>query len=60
MQSLLYYTNMNFLFAICESCPLENRNSIDGFPITQSTDFPNTTHYQNTLIGRYDFDLNET
>ncbi|KAG5593393.1 hypothetical protein H5410_043907 [Solanum commersonii] len=39
---------------------LENRNSVDGFPITQSTDFPNMTHYQNILIGRYDFDLNET
>ena len=38
---------------------LENRNSVDGFPITQSTDFPNMTHYQNILTGRYDFDLNE-
>ncbi|KAG5620538.1 hypothetical protein H5410_005756 [Solanum commersonii] len=38
---------------------LENYNSFDGFPITQSTDFPNMTHYQNILIGRYDFDLNE-
>ena len=39
---------------------LENYNSVDGFSITQSTDFPNMTHYQNILIGRYDFDLNET
>uniref|UniRef100_M1CGS3 NBS-coding resistance gene protein n=1 Tax=Solanum tuberosum TaxID=4113 RepID=M1CGS3_SOLTU len=39
---------------------LENRNSVDGFPITQSTDFPNMTHYQNILTDRYDFDLNET
>ncbi|KAG5617697.1 hypothetical protein H5410_017521 [Solanum commersonii] len=38
---------------------LENRNSVDGFPITQSTDFPNMTHYQNILTNRYDFDLNE-
>ncbi|KAG5572381.1 hypothetical protein H5410_062147 [Solanum commersonii] len=35
----------------------ENHNSVDGFPITQSTDFPNMSHYQNILIGRYDFDL---
>uniref|UniRef100_M1D867 Epidermal patterning factor-like protein n=1 Tax=Solanum tuberosum TaxID=4113 RepID=M1D867_SOLTU len=39
---------------------LENRNSVDGFPITQSTDFSNMTHYQNILTGRYDVDLNET
>ncbi|KAG5623469.1 hypothetical protein H5410_008687 [Solanum commersonii] len=28
---------------------LENRNSVDGFPITQSIDFPNMTHYQNIM-----------
>ncbi|KAG5614742.1 hypothetical protein H5410_014566 [Solanum commersonii] len=39
---------------------LENLNSVDRFPITQSIDFPNMTHYQNILTGRYDFDLNET
>ena len=39
---------------------LENRNSVDEFPITQSADFPNMTHYQNILTSRYDFDLNET
>ncbi|KAG5623920.1 hypothetical protein H5410_009138 [Solanum commersonii] len=39
---------------------LENRNSVDEFLITQSIDFPNMTHYQNILTGRYDFDLNET
>ncbi|KAH0634172.1 hypothetical protein KY285_034885 [Solanum tuberosum] len=39
---------------------LKNRNSHDGFPITQSTDFSNMTHYQNILTGQYDFDLNET
>ncbi|KAG5572116.1 hypothetical protein H5410_061882 [Solanum commersonii] len=46
--------------SVDEHPQLENRNSIDGFPITQSTDFPNMTHYQKILIGRYDFDLNET
>ncbi|KAG5626419.1 hypothetical protein H5410_011637 [Solanum commersonii] len=46
--------------SIDEHPQLENRNSVDGFPIAQSTDFPNMTHYQNILIGRYDFDLNET
>ncbi|KAG5624267.1 hypothetical protein H5410_009485, partial [Solanum commersonii] len=46
--------------SVDEHPQLENRNSVDGFPITQSTDFPNMTHYQNILIGRYDFDLNET
>ncbi|KAG5604232.1 hypothetical protein H5410_025724, partial [Solanum commersonii] len=30
---------------------LENRNSVYGFSITQSTDFPNMTHYQNILTG---------
>ncbi|KAG5621044.1 hypothetical protein H5410_006262 [Solanum commersonii] len=35
---------------------LENCNSVDGFLITQSIDFPNMTHYQNILTGRYDFD----
>ncbi|KAG5599302.1 hypothetical protein H5410_030672 [Solanum commersonii] len=39
---------------------LENHNSLDGFLITQSSDFPNMTHYQNILTGRYDFDLDET
>ncbi|KAG5623789.1 hypothetical protein H5410_009007 [Solanum commersonii] len=39
---------------------LENHNSVDRLPITQSTDFSNMTHCQNILIGRYDFDLNET
>ena len=39
---------------------LENRNSIDGFLITQSIDFVNMTHYKNILTGRYDFYLNKT
>ena len=39
---------------------LENHNTVDRFLITQSTDFPKMTHYQNTLIDRYDFDLNKT
>ena len=39
---------------------LENRNSVDEFPITQFVDFPNMTHYQNILTDRYDFDSNET
>ncbi|KAG5622218.1 hypothetical protein H5410_007436, partial [Solanum commersonii] len=46
--------------SVDEHPQLENCKSVDGFLITQSTDFSNMTHYQNILIGRNDFDLNET
>ena len=38
---------------------VENHNSVDAVPVTQSSYFPHITQYQNLLTGRYDFDLNE-